>query len=109
MAYINNKNKTMGDETPTKYSVVSISADYHIKPEDKYIGVISETPVIITLPNGSMEGTAYIIKNELGETSGKITVTSIGDELIDRAKSYEMAEPFESATFVSRGGHWYVV
>lgn len=109
MAYINNKLKTYSTETSNPYSVVSVNADYTAKPEDKYIGVVSELPIIITLPSGSPEGKTFIIKNEWGGSSGKITVTTSGGELIDRAEVFELTEPFESATFVSRGGHWYVV
>jgi hypothetical protein len=108
MAYINSKYSHILSCNTNPYTTTVTNIDYNATEEDRYIGVVSEMPVMITLPE-AMDGKVFIVKNELGSSSGKIVVSGVSGVMIDRAEVFEMNGPFESATFVSRGGNWYVV
>ncbi len=109
MAYINVKlQENVTNSGCNSYCTTVVTNNYSASDMDNYIGVVSEEPVIIILPP-SPDGKPYTVKNEWGEKSGKITVTGSEGELIDRAEIYELTSPFESATFVSRGGNWYII
>ncbi len=109
MAYINLKvREASGNSFVNSYTTTVVTENYTVSEYDEYIGVVSVDKVTITLPTSS-DGKSFIIKNELGETSGIIEVVTAAEELIDRADMYHLTSPFESATFVSRGGNWYVV
>lgn len=109
MAYINLKvREASGNSFVNSYTTTVVTESYTVSEYDEYIGVVSVDKVTITLPTSS-DGKSFIIKNELGETSGIIEVVTAAEELIDRAEMYHLTSPFESATFVSRGGNWYVI
>lgn len=108
MAYINSKISTIVSGNVNSFPVTVTNIDYQATEEDSYIGVVSELQCMITLPEVE-DGKFYIVKNELGATSGKIVVSGASGTMIDRAEVFEMSNPFESATFVSRGGNWYVI
>lgn len=111
MAYINVKiqeSVSGSGSSCNSYCTTVVTNNYNASESDNYIGVVSEEPVVIVLPP-SLDGKTFMVKNEWGEKSGKITVAGSEGELIDRAEVYEFTHPFESATFISRGGNWYVI
>ena len=88
------------------------SSSYTITENDYYIGVNYAGAVTITLPTGVVEGTTYIVKDELGEaskgTNRYITILPSGSDKIDGRDRAILAYDFGSLTFVYRNG-WRVV
>jgi len=88
------------------------SSSYTITENDYYIGVNYAGAVTITLPTGVVEGTTYIVKDELGEaskgTNRYITILPSGSDKIDGRNRAILAYNFGSLTFVYRNG-WRVV
>lgn len=88
------------------------SSSYTITENDYYIGVNYAGAVTITLPTVSIEGTTYIVKDELGQASkGRnryITILPSGSDLIDGRDRAILAFDYGSLTFVYRNG-WRVV
>jgi len=88
------------------------SSSYTITENDYYIGVNYAGAVSITLPTGVIEGTTYIVKDELGEaskgTNRYITILPSGSDKIDGRDRAILAYDFGSLTFVYRNG-WRVV
>lgn len=93
----------------TKYVT---SSSYTILEHDYYIGVNYAGAVSITLPTDVIEGTTYIVKDELGEaskgTNRHITILPTGSDLIDGRDRAILAFDYGSLTFVYRNG-WRVV
>jgi len=88
------------------------SSSYAITENDYYIGVNYAGAVTITLPTVSIEGTTYIVKDELGQaskgTNRYITILPSGSDLIDGRDRAILAFDYGSLTFVYRNG-WRVV
>ena len=88
------------------------SASYTITENDYYIGVNYAGAVTITLPTTVIQGTTYIVKDELGEaskgTNRYITILPSGSDKIDGQDRAILAYNFGSLTFVYRNG-WRVV
>jgi hypothetical protein len=88
------------------------SSSYTITENDYYIGVNYAGAVTITLPTGVIQGTTYIVKDELGEaskgTNRYITILPSGSDKIDGRDRAILAYNFGSLTFVYRNG-WRVV
>jgi hypothetical protein len=88
------------------------SSSYTITENDYYIGVNYAGAVTITLPTGVIQGTTYIVKDELGEaskgTNRYITILPSGSDTIDGRDRAILAYDFGSLTFVYRNG-WRVV
>ena len=102
-----------GGGGPAYYATTYItSSSYTITENDYYIGVNYAGAVTITLPIVSVEGTTYIVKDELGEaskgTNRYITILPSGSDLIDGRDRAILAYDFGSLTFVYRNG-WRVV
>ena len=88
--------------------LVAADSPYTALAGDDYLGVSSAAAFTINLPVG-IAGKSYIVKDELGLTSGPITVVPNGAQTIDSAASYTNAIPFGSQTFVFRGSGWHVI
>ena len=88
------------------------TSSYTITENDYYIGVNYAGAVTITLPSVSIEGTTYIVKDELGQaskgTNRYITILPSGSDLIDGRDRAILAFDYGSLTFVYRNG-WRVV
>ena len=102
-----------GGGGPAYYATTYItSSSYTITENDYYIGVNYAGAVTITLPIVSVEGTTYIVKDELGEaskgTNRYITILPSGSDLIDSRDRAILAYDYGSLTFVYRNG-WRVV
>jgi len=89
-------------------SVYGTTTNYTATLDDEYIGVNSSSAVTITLPNG-IDGRVYIIKDELGQGSGKITIQPQTGENIDSKVSYVIGVPNQSVSVVFRAGHWRII
>ncbi len=89
-------------------STIGVTGSYTATADDEYIGVFSAAAVTITLPVG-VTGRVYIIKDEYGQGSGKITVQPSGIEKIDNANTYIISVPNQSVSVVFRGGQWRII
>jgi hypothetical protein len=89
-------------------ATIGVTGSYTATADDEYIGVFSAAAVTITLPIG-VTGRVYIIKDEYGQGSGKITVQPSGIEKIDNANNYIISVPNQSVSVVFRGGQWRII
>jgi hypothetical protein len=89
-------------------STIGVTGSYTATANDEYIGVFSAAAVTITLPLG-VTGRVYIIKDEYGQGSGKITIQPSGIEKIDNANNYIISVPNQSVSVVFRGGQWRII
>jgi hypothetical protein len=90
-------------------NVTGVTENYTATEDDEYIGVSSAAPVTVTLPSDSDDGRVYIIKDELGQGSGKITIQPPVGTLIDRKNSYVIGVPHQSVQIVYRNTGWWIV
>jgi hypothetical protein len=89
-------------------ATIGVTGSYTATANDEYIGVFSAATVTITLPVG-VTGRVYIIKDEYGQGSGKITIQPSGLEKIDNANTYIISVPNQSVSVVFRGGQWRII
>lgn len=89
-------------------STIGVTGSYTATANDEYIGVFSAAAVTITLPFG-VTGRVYIIKDEYGQGSGKITIQPSGLEKIDNGNNYIISVPNQSVSVVFRGGQWRII
>jgi DNA-binding transcriptional regulator GbsR (MarR family) len=117
LKYNSNTDKWEGSSAggggPAYYAATYVtSSSYTITENDYYIGVNYAGAVTITLPTGAVEGTTYIVKDELGEaskgTNRYITILPSGSDEIDGRNRAILAYDFGSLTFFYRDG-WRVV
>jgi hypothetical protein len=87
---------------------IGVTGSYTATADDEYIGVFSAAAVTITLPVG-VTGRVYIIKDEYGQGSGKITIKPSGTEQIDNKADYIISVPNQSVSVVFRGGQWRII
>lgn len=89
-------------------NVHGTTTNYTATLDDEYIGVSSTTAVTITLPTG-IDGRVYIIKDEYGQGSGKITIQPPPGILIDKKINYIISVPNQSINVVYRAGGWWII
>ena len=89
--------------------VYGTSVNYTATEDDEYIGVSSTSTVTITLPSTASEGRVYIIKDEYGQGSGKITIQPPVGVLIDKKTNYIISIPNQSVQIVYRAGNWWII
>ena len=89
-------------------ATIGVTGSYTATADDEYIGVFSAAAVTISLPFG-VTGRVYIIKDEYGQGSGKITIQPSGLEKIDNANTYIISVPNQSVSVVFRGGQWRII
>jgi hypothetical protein len=89
--------------------VYGTTVSYTATDLDEYIGVSSASAVTITLPHTVEEGRVYIIKDEFGQGSGKITIQPPAGTLIDKKVGYVIGVPFQSVQIVYRAGGWWII
>jgi hypothetical protein len=75
---------------------------------DEYLGVSSTSAVTVTLPTG-VSGRVYMIKDEFGQGSGKITIQPQTGETVDGKNSYVISVPYQSVSVVFRAGGWWII
>lgn len=89
--------------------VYGTTTSYTATEDDEYIGVSSTNAVTITLPSTAAEGRVYIIKDEYGQGSGKITIQPPVGILIDKKVNYIISIPNQSVQMVYRAGGWWIM
>lgn len=92
-------------------SGIGISSDYIASSNDYYIGVNSNGPVTIILPEACNTCCQLIVKAEMGAPLGnrKITITTGDGALIDGDTEYVMNIPWESVQLFCRDGNWFII
>ena len=90
-------------------SVYGTTTSYTATADDEYIGVSSASAVTITLPSTAAAGRVYIIKDEYGQGSGKITIQPPSGTLIDSKVNYIISIPNQSVQMVYRAGGWWII
>lgn len=102
-------------ECKCKCNSILIDDDYIAVTTDYYIGVNSDGPVSIILPEYDDEDTechTIIVKAEMGPPLGnrKVTIETADNNIkIDGDDSYIMEVPWESVTLFYRNGNWYKI
>lgn len=89
-------------------NVYGTTTNYTASLTDEYIGVNSASAVTSTLPEG-IDGRVYIIKDERGQGSGKITIQPQAGEKIDNATTYIIGVPYQCVHTVFRAGNWWII
>lgn len=89
--------------------VYGTTISYTLTEDDEYVGVSSATNVTMTLPSGVSEGRVYIVKDEYGQGSGKITIQPPVGTLIDKKTNYTISVPNQSVQIVYRAGGWWII
>jgi hypothetical protein len=89
-------------------NVYGTTTSYTATETDEYIGVFSSSAITITLPN-SVDGRVYIIKDEFGQGSGKITIQPQVGTTIDGKTNYVISVPNQSVSLVFRSGKWWII
>jgi hypothetical protein len=88
-----------------------VSSDYTATCDDYYIGVNSDKPVTITLPENCTDCCEIIVKAEMGPPLGnrKVTVTTSDASLIDGEGDYIITVPYGRINVLCRGGDWHII
>lgn len=89
--------------------VYGTTTSYTATADDEYIGVSSTAAVTVSLPSVVSEGRVYIIKDEYGQGSGKITIQPPAGVLIDKKANYVISIPNQSVNIVYRAGNWWII
>ena len=94
-----------------KCKSILVSDDYTATCDDYYIGVNSNEPVTITLPEDCIDCCEIIVKAEMGPPLGnrKVTVTTSDGSLIDDDDEYIIEVPYDSINVICRGGDWHII
>jgi hypothetical protein len=94
-----------------KCKSILVSTDYTATCDDYYIGVNSNEPVTISLPEVCTDCCEIIVKAEMGPPLGnrKVTVTTTDGSYIDGKDKYVMEVPYQSVNVFCRGGDWYII
>lgn len=100
-----------GTDSNGQLPVVNTGSSYNAKLTDCYIGVNSDEPTTIILPESPEPGKFYIIKLEMGAPIGnrKVKVIPSGSAQIDNNNFVTLQEPYESITVIYNNNNWYTV
>lgn len=90
-------------------AVTGVTTNYTATDDDEYIGVNSAAAVTISLPASVADGRVYIIKDEYGQGSGKITIQPPIGTLIDKKTNYVISIPNQSVQIVYRASAWWII
>ena len=94
-----------------KCKSILVSSNYTATCDDYYIGVNSNEPVAISLPEDCTDCCEIIVKAEMGPPVGnrKVTVTTTDGSYIDGADKYVIEVPYQSVNIFCRGGDWHII
>lgn len=85
---------------------ITVSEDYFVTSDDCYIGVNSNKPTIIFLPESSSLGHTITVKAQMGPPIGNRKVTVKGS--IDGSQEYVLTVPYSSITIIYNNG-WFTI
>jgi hypothetical protein len=100
-----------GDPGSCFCNEILIDKDYEATSNDYYIGVNSEGPVTIALPETPRDCQQIVVKAEMPPPLGnrKITIITMDSSTIDGEDEYVMSIPYESVQLICRGGEWFII
>lgn len=104
----NTGNVTVSTTGTSYINVIGVTSSYTPTSTDEYVGVYSASAITITLPVG-IPGRLYIIKDEYGQGSGKITLQPQTGDLIDGKPNYVISVPYQAVNIVYRANTWWIV
>lgn len=85
---------------------VVVSEDYWITEKDCYVGVDSDKPVSVFLPQSSSPGHVITVKAQMGPPLGNRKVTVKGT--IDGSQDYVLTVPYSSVTLIY-SDNWFII
>jgi len=88
-------------------NTIIVSENYTAKLTDYYIGVDSQGPVTITLPDDAPKGTQYIIKLQMGAPIGTRKVTVKSGTNIDNVGIIILTNPYEALQVLFQSA-WHI-
>jgi hypothetical protein len=90
---------------------ILVTDDYTATCDDYYIGVNSNEPVTISLPENCTDCCEIIVKAEMGPPLGnrKVTVKTSDGAFIDGADDYIITVPYGTVYVICRGGDWHII
>lgn len=94
-----------------KCSTRLVTENYSATCNDYYIGVNSEGPITVSLPEECSDCCELIIKAEMGPPLGnrKVTIQATGASYIDGTDKYVIEVPYQSVNIICRDGDWHII
>ena len=88
-----------------------VHSEYQATENDFYIGVESDAPSIIYLPDNAEDGCQIVVKAEMKPPLGnrKIKITTNDGSKIDGASSYVIQVSYECIWVIRRGSNWHII
>jgi hypothetical protein len=89
----------------------TIDSTYHATADEFYIGVVSEKPVTIYLPEDPTDGTIIIVKAEMTPPLGnrKITISTMDGSKIDGYSDSIITVSHGCSRFIFNNNGWHVI
>jgi hypothetical protein len=90
---------------------ILVEEDYYVEMDDYYIGVDSDGPVAIYLPDDCSDCGEIIVKAEMGPPLGnrQVRIIAPDDSSIDGAQAYVLTEPYEFVCLICHNGEWWTI
>jgi hypothetical protein len=85
---------------------IVVSEDYYVTEKDCYVGVDSDKPVSVFLPQNSSPGHVITVKAQMGAPLGNRKVTVKGT--IDGSQDYVLTVPYSSVTLIYSDS-WFTI
>jgi hypothetical protein len=102
-----------GEPGPSEsiFATTLTGSTYRATNDDFYIGVDSDEPTTVYLPEEPDDGKVIVVKAEMKPPIGsrKITIKGAHDELIDGYSEYVIHTSNESVTVIFRGTGWHII
>lgn len=91
------------------YNVRTVYADYTFVDSDYYVGVVSTSPVTITLPVGK-EGRICVVKDQSSNCNNfNLTILPQGTDTIDNQNAVILALPNAAVDMIFTNGGWRII
>lgn len=106
---IGSGNQIIGGGNPSPVTVTNVTTPtYTALPTDYMLCVLTNGPVIITLPTGIL-GTVYIVKDCFGDANNNpIIIQGTGSQLVDGSTATINA-PYGALELIFNGTDWSIV
>lgn len=98
-----------GPSGGTTRRTVTIVQDYVASYDDYYIGADLFDAAKVTLPNGVVDGTEYVIKLQYGAPVGnrKLTIEATAPALLNGVTSLTLNTPYQVVSVIYNNGNWW--
>ena len=94
-----------------RFATRTIDATYHATSDESYIGVVSEKPVTVYLPEDPTDGTIIIVKAEMTPPLGnrKITIATMDGSKIDGYSESIITVSHGCSRFIFNNKGWHII